>query len=247
MNIEQLRAVMRSHQDQDLEHAKATVLLPDGSYDPMAVEFWETITQRWNNPVIELMSRFAMIGMRHVIDLIESQSEQFEPNPPDAPGEFSRLPGIERTNWRNSMSDNKFSDVDRRVVIDRIEKSGRTKGKLKRVGTFRKVLADEANVFYVIVGGQEYHGIQKTIVDAITAKAQSANLVVALKNTTTFIADFTPFAQNKAYLLHSHEGTKEEQYQFHVEIHDSVLRVREIPNYFLEKIDEVPLGGDGLY
>jgi hypothetical protein len=103
-----------------------------------------------------------------------------------------------------------------------------------------KVLRDKSNIWYVVVGGESYHVVNKDIVDTISTKATSARLVVARKDEASisiFMGDFEPFQMKKDLLPFS---TNAQQYQFHVEGAESEVRVSEIDGYSLRLLSDAP-------
>ena len=100
----------------------------------------------------------------------------------------------------------------------------------------QKVRVDKSNVWYVIVGGESWHGINKDIFDEVEAKATESRLVVALRVNGAFqmfMGDLGTLIHNKDSLTYS----SQDQYQFHVELVGNKLSLSELPAYSLSRFD----------
>lgn len=73
MDMKAMRARVAADNDQDIEHAKQW-MHESGTAELMA--FWEYMNQNFATREKELMSRFAIIGFRVVMESLEAQKDE---------------------------------------------------------------------------------------------------------------------------------------------------------------------------
>ena len=140
----------------------------------------------------------------------------------------------------------KFSERDRNIVVKRLASiTGRAL--VPAIPGKRKVLKDDLDNYYVVLGGRSWHGIERESCDFIAAHANASKLVIAIKSCeamTVYMGDFAPFLASRARM--NLEGASE-QYQVHVEERWDRLVVKGIPSdslpdYSLARVDVVEYG-----
>lgn len=70
MNIEQMKASIGAQQDQEIEDAKKWMRGdgPKGTLNAQIHPLWEYCCSEHYNEINDVMSRFALIGIRHVLE-----------------------------------------------------------------------------------------------------------------------------------------------------------------------------------
>lgn len=131
----------------------------------------------------------------------------------------------------------KFTDQDRKLVIDELEKI--QKVKLEQVKPSRKLYKDANGMFYLISGGAEdWHGINANIMRSLAVHNQEGAFVVVKKYKTRMdvcVGSLSVFLQNKAKLL----TTKKGGFQFHCVQTEDGLYLEEVPDLYCNKVTEI--------
>lgn len=131
----------------------------------------------------------------------------------------------------------KFTDQDRKLVIDEFERIQNVK--LEQVKPSRKLYKDENGMLYLISGGAEdWHGINANIMQNLTAHNQEGAFVVVKKYKTKMdicVGSLTTFLQNKDKLLTTRQGG----FQFHCVLTEDGLYIDEIPELYCNKVTEI--------
>ena len=96
------------------------------------------------------------------------------------------------------MTTPKFTDQDRKLVIDELEKIQNVK--LEQVKPSRKLYKDANGMLYLISGGAEdWHGINANIMQSLTAHDKEGAFVVVKKYKTKMdvcVGSLVTFLQN---------------------------------------------------
>lgn len=131
----------------------------------------------------------------------------------------------------------KFTDQDRKLVVDELERIQNVK--LKRVKPSRKLYEDTNGMFYLISGGAEdWHGINGNIMQSLAAHKQEGAFVVIKKYKTKMdvcVGSLAIFLQNKNKLLTTRKGS----FQFHCVLTEDGLYLEEIPELYCNKVTEI--------
>jgi hypothetical protein len=135
------------------------------------------------------------------------------------------------------MKVNKFTDSDRKVVLEELEKI--QKGKLRRVKPSRKLFLDANNTPFLIFGGKDnWHGYTDNgMKELLNFKKEGAFVVVKKYKTKLVInvGSLSTFTQNQNKL----SRTKTGDYQFHCIQTEDGLYVEEIPELYCNKVTEI--------
>lgn len=131
----------------------------------------------------------------------------------------------------------KFTDQDRKLVIDELERIQNVK--LEQVKPSRKLYRDTNGMFYLISGGAEdWHGINANIMQNLSAHNQEGAFVVVKKYKTKMdvcVGSLAIFLQNKHKLLTTRQGG----FQFHCVLTEDGLYLEEIPELYCNKVTEI--------
>lgn len=134
------------------------------------------------------------------------------------------------------MNDQKFDERDRQSVVDELER--KLDIKLHTVGRYRKLFSDRASNYYCVVGGTGlWHGIPKKMLSLIEQNGNENYLVVAKKyvdKTIIYLGEIETLYKNKAKL----PVAGNYQYEFNCRIKDKRLYIKEIPNFYLSRLDQ---------
>lgn len=136
------------------------------------------------------------------------------------------------------MASPKFDEQDRNKVISEVEDYYGVK--LSRVGSRRKFLEDSNHrTFWVLGGYEDWHGIPLDMIEEEERRNSNGVLVIAKRRTNSinvYSGSLQTLINNKARLSH----TKEDDYQFNINIRGNHLFIKEIPNFSLAKLGEAP-------
>jgi len=131
----------------------------------------------------------------------------------------------------------KFTDQDRKLVIDELERIQNVK--VEQVKPSRKLYKDTNGMFYLISGGAEdWHGINANIMQTLAGHNQEGAFVVVKKYKTKMdvcVGSLATFLQNKEKLL----TTKQGGFQFHCVQTEDGLYLDEIPELYCNKVTEI--------
>jgi hypothetical protein len=131
----------------------------------------------------------------------------------------------------------KFTDIDRKLVIEELEKIQKTK--LTQVKPSRKLFVDENGVPFLIFGGKEdWHGITENGMNELLSYNKEGAFVVVKKFKTKLeicVGSLSVFVSNKEKL----SMTKSGGFQFHCIITEDGLYVEEIPELYCNKVAEI--------
>lgn len=134
------------------------------------------------------------------------------------------------------MKAEKFTDHDRKLVLEELEKI--QKVKLIRVKS-RKLYVDENGLPFLICGGREdWHGISENIMNELSNYNKEGAFVVVKKFSTKMdinVGSISVFLSNKEKLV----KTKTGGFQFHCVLTEDGLFVEEIPDLYCNKIAEI--------
>lgn len=135
------------------------------------------------------------------------------------------------------MKAEKFTDKDRRMVIEELERI--QKVKLIPVKSSRKLFIDENGLPFIIFGGREdWHGITATAIAELLKYKKEGAFVVVKKYTTKMdlcVGSLSVFVSNINKLL----STKSGGMQFHCVTTEDGLYIEEIPDLYCNKISEI--------
>jgi len=133
------------------------------------------------------------------------------------------------------MKTEKFTDKDRKLVLEELEKI--QKVKLIQAKS-KKLYIDENGLPFLIFGGREdWHGITENIMNELSNNKEGAFIVVKKFNTKMDInvGALSVFVQNKNKLL----KTKKGGFQFHCVATEDGLFIEEIPDLYCNKVAEI--------
>ncbi len=135
------------------------------------------------------------------------------------------------------MKVEKFTDADRRLVLEELEKIQKTK--LTQVKPSRKLFVDENKIPFLIFGGKEdWHGLTKNGMKDLHNYNKEGALVVVKKFKTKLevcVGSLSVFISNKEKL----SKTKSGGFQFHCITTEDGLYVEEIPDLYCNKVAEI--------
>lgn len=135
------------------------------------------------------------------------------------------------------MTTPKFTDQDRKLVIDELERIQNVK--LTQVKPSRKLYKDANGMLFLISGGAEdWHGINANIMQSLTAHDKEGAFVVVKKYKTKMdvcVGSLVTFLQNKDKLV----TTKQGAFQFHCVQTEDGLYLDEIPKLYCNKVSEI--------
>jgi len=137
------------------------------------------------------------------------------------------------------MKAQKFTEVDRKLVLEELERIQKTK--LIPIKSYRKLFIDEKGLPFLIFGGKEdWHGItQNTINELHNYKKEGAFVVVKKYKTRldVCVGSISVFISNIDKLLVTKKGIT----QFHCILTEDGLFIEEIPELHCNKITEIYL------
>lgn len=135
------------------------------------------------------------------------------------------------------MKVDKFTDADRKLVLEELEKIQKTK--LTQVKPSRKLFVDENGLPFLIFGGKEdWHGITENGMNELNNYKKEGAFVVVKKFKTKLdisVGSLSVFVSNKEKLL----KTKSGGFQFHCITTEDGLFVEEIPDLYCNKVAEI--------
>lgn len=135
------------------------------------------------------------------------------------------------------MKVEKFTDADRILVLEELERIQKTK--LKQVKPSRKLFIDESGLPFLIFGGKEdWHGITENGMNELNNYKKEGAFVIVKKFKTKLdicVGSLSVFIANK----HKLSKTKSGGFQFHCTTTEDGLFVEEIPDLYCNKVAEV--------
>jgi hypothetical protein len=135
------------------------------------------------------------------------------------------------------MKAEKFTDKDRKMVIEELERI--QKVKLIPVKSSRKLYVDENGLPFIIFGGREdWHGITANAIAELSQYKKEGAFVVVKKYATKMdlcVGSLSVFVSNISKLL----PTKSGGMQFHCVTTEDGLYLEEIPDLYCNKISEI--------
>lgn len=135
------------------------------------------------------------------------------------------------------MTVDKFTDSDRKLVLEELERIQKTK--LTQVKPSRKLFVDEKGLPYLIFGGKEdWHGITENGMKELSGYKKEGAFVVVKKFKTKLeinVGSLAILFSNKNKLL----KTKVGGFQFHCIQTEDGLYVEEIPELYCNKVSEI--------
>lgn len=135
------------------------------------------------------------------------------------------------------MTVDKFTDADRKLVLEELERIQKTK--LTQVKPSRKLFVDEKSLPYLIFGGKEdWHGITENGMKELSSYKKEGAFVVVKKFKTKLeinVGSLAILFSNKNKLL----KTKAGGFQFHCIQTEDGLYVEEIPELYCNKVSEI--------
>ena len=134
------------------------------------------------------------------------------------------------------MKTEKFTDKDRKLVLEELEKI--QKVKLIQVKS-RKFYIDEKGLPFLIFGGREdWHGVTENIMNELRNYNKEGAFVVVKKYNTRMdinVGSLSIFVSNKDKLV----KTKSGDFQFHCILTEDGLFIEEIPDLYCNKVTEI--------
>ena len=131
----------------------------------------------------------------------------------------------------------KFSDQDRRVVINELERIQNVK--LEQIKPSKKLYRDKNGMLYLISGGTgNWHGINANIMQSLQQHNQEGAFVIVKKYATKleiYVGSLIKFLQNKSKLPITLSGA----YQFHCLLGEDSLCLEEIKELSCNKVKEI--------
>ena len=116
--------------------------------------------------------------------------------------------------------------------------------RLSTVGRYRKLLNDDRETYYCVLGGQKgYFGISEGIIEEIEKNALRARLYIGVKmkdRIEVYSDNFSPILENMDELIYTDEG----DYQFHTSRNDGQVCIREVDGWCLNMSFDVSLATD---
>jgi len=134
------------------------------------------------------------------------------------------------------MKTEKFTDKDRKLVLEELEKI--QKVKLIQAKS-RKFYIDEKGLPFLIFGGREdWHGVTENIMNELRNYNKEGAFVVVKKYNTRMdinVGSLSIFVSNKDKLV----KTKSGDFQFHCILTEDGLFIEEIPDLYCNKVTEI--------
>ncbi|MCL1958782.1 MAG: hypothetical protein FWF68_04205 [Spirochaetes bacterium] len=134
------------------------------------------------------------------------------------------------------MKTEKFTDKDRKLVLEELEKI--QKVKLIQAKS-RKFYIDENGLPFLIFGGREdWHGITENIMNELNNYNKEGAFIVVKKFNTRMdinVGSLSVFILNKDKLVRTKSG----DFQFHCILTEDGLFIEEIPDLYCNKITEI--------
>jgi hypothetical protein len=135
------------------------------------------------------------------------------------------------------MKVEKFTDADRKIVLNELEKIQKTI--LTQVKPSRKLYVDENGLPFLIFGGKEdWHGLTENGMNELQNYKKEGAFVVIKKFKTKLeicVGSLSVFVSNKEKL----SKTKSGGFQFHCITTEDGLYVEEIPDLYCNKVAEI--------
>lgn len=135
------------------------------------------------------------------------------------------------------MAVDKFTDADRKLVLEELERIQKTK--LIQIRPSRKLFVDEKGLPYLIFGGKEdWHGITENGMKELSNYKKEGAFVVVKKFKTKLeinVGSLSILFSNKNKLSKTRSGG----FQFHCIQTEDGLYVEEIPDLYCNKVAEV--------
>lgn len=135
----------------------------------------------------------------------------------------------------------KFTDKDRKLVLERIEEIQKTK--LEAIKPSRKLFKDTNGMFYLISGGTEdWHEINSNLVKVLKSNQKEGVFIVAKKfksRIEIYAGSLLFFITNLSKLYSTNKG----DYQFHCERVDDGIVLQEIPDFHCNDWETIKLEG----
>lgn len=135
----------------------------------------------------------------------------------------------------------KYTSEDRKKVIEELEKVH--KSKLFQVKPSRKLYKDEKDMYFLLFGGKDnWHGINKNLMEKISSYNKEGAFVVAKKYKTRIdvcVGSLKMLIENKEKLIITQKGDS----QFHTFLTEDGMFVDEIKELHLNKVSEIYLPG----
>jgi hypothetical protein len=135
------------------------------------------------------------------------------------------------------MKAEKFTDKDRKLVLEELEKI--QKVKLIPVKSSRKLFLDENGLPFLIFGGREdWYGLTASGMNELSNYQKEGAFVVVKKFKTKMeinVGSLSVFYSNQNKLL----TTKSDGFQFHCVTTEDGLYVEEIPDLYCNKVSEI--------
>jgi hypothetical protein len=134
------------------------------------------------------------------------------------------------------MKAEKFTDKDRKLVLEELEKI--QKVKLLQAKS-KKFYVDENGLPFLIFGGREdWHGITENIMNELNTYNKEGAFVVVKKYNTKMdinVGSLSVFVMNKDKLVKTKNGS----FQFHCILTEDGLYIEEIPDLYCNKVAEI--------
>lgn len=145
--------------------------------------------------------------------------------------------------WKSysmKTQDNKFTETDRNLVLQELEKIQKTK--LTQVKPSRKLFVDNSGLPYFIFGGKDdWHGLTEKSMNRVCQYQKEGAFVVVKKYKSRLeinVGSLSVFVSNTGKLPRTQSGN----YQFHCIKTEDGLYLLEIPELYCNKIAEIQIG-----
>jgi len=135
------------------------------------------------------------------------------------------------------MKTEKFTDEDRKMVLEELERI--QKVKLHPVKPSRKLYVDENGLLFLICGGREdWHGVTENAMNQLCDHKKEGAFVVVKKFNSKMeihVGSLSLFVSNQSKLV----KTKNGGVQFHCVMTEDGLYLLEIPDLYCNKVSEI--------
>lgn len=139
------------------------------------------------------------------------------------------------------MEAEKFTAVDRKLVIEELEKIQQSK--LTTVKSSKKLFVDEKGMLYFLFGGKgDWHGIRPNAINELKGYSKEGAFVIAKKYKSKIdlcVGSLAAFIKNLDKLVNTEKG----DIQFHTIHTEEGMYIFQIPDLFLNQVAEIRLPG----
>ena len=139
----------------------------------------------------------------------------------------------------------KFSNKDRKIVIDAIQDKLRVE--LRKFGRRDKWRRDALGRNWWILGGDDWHGIPEEMIEDEEQRESEGTLVIAqkhLRKIDVYVGPLRPLIRAREKLYIASQTSGEKHYQFTVRVRGGQIFCVQAPDIVLEKTDTIIYADD---